>query len=63
MIADSQTAQWQLEARYGREPTDQQRAWLRLVNKVRQTLLLLLPLHEGDKAQRAGPAYEPPGHV
>ena len=26
MIADAQTAKWQ--ARYGREPTDQQRAWL-----------------------------------
>ena len=31
IIADAQTAKWQ--ARYGREPTDQQRAWL--VNKVR----------------------------
>ena len=31
LIADAQTAKWQ--ARYGREPTDQQRAWL--VNKVR----------------------------
>ena len=31
MIADAQTAKWQ--ARYGRDPTDQQRAWL--VSKVR----------------------------
>jgi hypothetical protein len=31
MIADAQTAKWQ--AKYGRDPTDQQRAWL--VNKVR----------------------------
>jgi hypothetical protein len=33
MIADAQTAKWQ--ARYGRDPTDQQRAWL--VNKVLRT--------------------------
>ncbi len=33
MIADAQTAKWQ--ARYGRDPTDQQRAWP--VNKVLRT--------------------------
>ena len=36
MIADAQTAKWQ--ARYGREPTDQQRAWL--VNKVRTDIAM-----------------------
>ena len=36
MIADAQTAKWQ--ARYGREPTDQQRAWL--VNKVRTDMAM-----------------------
>jgi hypothetical protein len=30
MMAEAQTAKWQ--AKYGRDPTDQQRAWL--VNKV-----------------------------
>ena len=37
MIADAQTAKWQ--ARYGREPTDQQRAWL--VNKVRTDIAMM----------------------
>ncbi len=32
MIADAQTANLKWQARYGRDPTDQQRAWL--VNKV-----------------------------
>ncbi len=36
MIADAQTAKWQ--ARYGRDPTDQQRAWL--VNKVRTDIAM-----------------------
>ena len=36
VIADAQTAKWQ--ARYGREPTDQQRAWL--VNKVRTDIAM-----------------------
>ena len=36
MTADAQTAKWQ--ARYGREPTDQQRAWL--VNKVRTDIAM-----------------------
>jgi hypothetical protein len=36
IIADAQTAKWQ--ARYGREPTDQQRAWL--VNKVRTDIAM-----------------------
>ncbi len=35
-IADAQTAKWQ--ARYGRDPTDQQRAWL--VNKVRTDIAM-----------------------
>ena len=35
MIADSQTANWR--ARYGRDPTDQQRAWL---NKVRTDIAM-----------------------
>ncbi len=34
--SDAQTAKWQ--ARYGREPTDQQRAWL--VNKVRTDIAM-----------------------
>ncbi len=36
MITDAQTAKWQ--ARYGRDPTDQQRAWL--VNKVRTDIAM-----------------------
>jgi hypothetical protein len=36
MIADSQTAKWR--ARYGRDQTDQQRAWL--VNKVRTDIAM-----------------------
>ncbi len=36
LIADAQTAKWQ--ARYGRDPTDQQRAWL--VNKVRTDIAM-----------------------
>ena len=36
MIADAQTAKWQ--ARYGREQTDQQRAWL--VNMVRTDIAM-----------------------
>ena len=36
MIADAQTAKWQ--ARYGRDPTDQHRAWL--VNKVRTDIAM-----------------------
>ena len=55
MIADAQTAKWQ--ARYGRDPTDQQRAWL--VNKVRTDIAMRATL----EAQRAGPADEPPDHV
>jgi hypothetical protein len=35
-IADAQTAKWQ--AMYGRDPTDQQRAWL--VNKVRTDIAM-----------------------
>ncbi len=36
MITDAQTAKWQ--ARYGRDPTDQQRAWL--VKKVRTDIAM-----------------------
>ena len=36
MIADAQSAKWQ--AKYGRDPTDQQRAWL--VNKVRTDIAM-----------------------
>ena len=38
MIADAQTAKWQATGKYGREPTDQQRAWL--VNKVRTDIAM-----------------------
>ncbi len=44
MIADAhwqpETAKWQ--AKYGRDPTasDRQRAWLRLVNKVRTDIMI-----------------------
>ena len=55
MIADAQSAKWQ--ARYGRDPTDQQRAWLSGEQGTYGHC------HEGDQAQRAGPADEPPGHV
>ena len=36
MIADAQSAKWQ--AKYGRDPTDQQRAWL--VSKVRTDIAM-----------------------
>ncbi len=36
MIADAQTVKWQAE--YGRDPTDQQWAWL--VNKVRTDIAM-----------------------
>ena len=38
MIADAQTASFKWQARYGRDPTDQQRAWL--VNKVRTDIAM-----------------------
>jgi hypothetical protein len=55
MIAEAQTAKW--HAKYRRDPTDQQRAWL--VNKVRTGP----HCYEGHQAQRAGSADEPPDHV
>ncbi len=42
MIADAhwqpETAKWQ--AKYGRDPTDQQRAWLPAVNKLRTDIAM-----------------------
>ena len=52
MIADAQTAKWQ--ARYGREPTDQQRAWL--VNKVRTDIAMKATKLSFSRAQEGGGA-------
>jgi hypothetical protein len=77
MIADAQAAKWQ--ARYGRDPTDQQRASRWLVSTVyfakSQSTYLKFRVageqgayghcHEGDQAQleRAGRADKNPDHV
>ena len=37
MLADAQSARWQ--GKYGRDPTDQQRAWL--VNKIRTDIAMI----------------------
>jgi hypothetical protein len=54
MIADA-TAKWQ--ARYGRDPTDQQRAWL--VNKVRKDIAMRATKLNAQVLA----ADEPPDHV